>query len=563
MKKLVSMLLALLMLFSLVACSTPGDEQTGPAPTNSQSSNKETEPVETTPPEPVKITMYPRNANVLSGVVGGWLGDYLAENGIILEIMPYSPEKLNALIAGEDLPDIVFVPSSMDRESIAQSGLFLDMEQYIDRIPSFKGEAYSNALRNAKEKINGGNLALLPLNVGAAAPVNSHQAFLKLNWEIYEKIGCPEFSNLDELVDVLKKMKDACPKTADGKEMYAMHGFNDFDTGGFYNCVSVLPLLGYGNSPSYGVLTNYVTNTYEYLLDEGSAYKEAMKFINALYREGLFDPDSITQNRATQRTYVQGGNALASWQALNVGESSGFYPVYFEGLHFAFNEVGSLFGDGNMIGVSAKTENLETVLKFLNLACDYDAVRIFKNGPKGELWDVVDGEMILTDKGKDFYIDGKDVYIGDEKYVAFNSIWLLNANAPHPNDNSRLAAEYSQYYLDLKSQSETQTRWAEHYGYSNIIAMLKAKGQYSAHFDSLTGSFTANPDENQNLINAACSDVIVNSSWLMVYAKTDAEFEAIWDDMAKDLEELGLKDLYNWRVSELKKAISIRDSIIG
>jgi len=61
----------------------------------------------------------------------------------------------------------------------------------------------------------------------------------------------------------------------------------------------------------------------------------------------------------------------------------------------------------------------------------------------------------------------------------------------------------------------------------------------------------------------ACSDVIVNSSWLMVYAKTDAEFEAIWDDMAKDLEELGLKDLYNWRVSELKKAISIRDSIIG
>ena len=116
MKKLISLLLALVMLFTLAACNNSDKPvETKPNETKPQSGNNEgTKPVETAPAEPVKITLFPLNANAMSGEVGGWIGEYLASQGIILEIMAYSEDKLNAILAGEDLPDIMYLPAGTD-----------------------------------------------------------------------------------------------------------------------------------------------------------------------------------------------------------------------------------------------------------------------------------------------------------------------------------------------------------------------------------------------------------------------------------------------------------------
>ena len=63
MKKLLTLLLAVVMLMSMAAC----------APEQSAG----------TPDDPVTITLYPLNANLQSGTVDGWLGEYLLSKGII------------------------------------------------------------------------------------------------------------------------------------------------------------------------------------------------------------------------------------------------------------------------------------------------------------------------------------------------------------------------------------------------------------------------------------------------------------------------------------------------
>lgn len=48
---------------------------------------------------PQTITFYPRDANVSSGLVGGFKGEYFASRGFNLDIWAYSDEKTNAILA--------------------------------------------------------------------------------------------------------------------------------------------------------------------------------------------------------------------------------------------------------------------------------------------------------------------------------------------------------------------------------------------------------------------------------------------------------------------------------
>ena len=47
------------------------------------------------------------------------------------------------------------------------------------------------------------------------------------------------------------------------------------------------------------------------------------------------------------------------------------------------------------------------------------------------------------------------------------------------------------------------------------------------------------------LIRSQCGDLVSDTSWKMVYASDDAQFEQMWDDMTEQLEGLGWDQLVN------------------
>ena len=61
---------------------------------------------------------------------------------------------------------------------------------------------------------------------------------------------------------------------------------------------------------------------------------------------------------------------------------------------------------------------------------------------------------------------------------------------------------------------------------------------------------------------AAAKQEIVTASWKMIYAKTDAEFEQLWDAAVAKCEEAGIKAIYDWRVAEMNEAMTIRDEYL-
>ena len=558
MKKLLCLLLAVVMAFGMVACTANPSGNAADASggaTGSADGN-----------EPTVITLYPTNANVTSGRVGGWLGDYLLSKGFILEIWAYSSEKLGAMLSSGNLPDILYLPKGSDFEVVSESGMLVDLSQHMDKLPNIgDSEEEQAALNFCKQYITtDGSLNLIPLGIGktATGATNAERKSIQINWELYKEIGYPEFSNLDEFVDVMKKMKELHPYNADGSDCYAMHLFNSMDTNYFYGIYNVYGVTGYDiDELPYFLEINYFNESYDYILDDSSMYKYGMKYMNRLYREKLLDPDSINTERAAQHTMIESGGALAAWASVPGWSYSGYQHVYFDEYKAGYSQTQKLAGSGSYMGVNAKTENLDKVLEFVNLLADPDVVLTIQSGPQGEMWDIDEnGELYVTDKGIDWYVYGAPaVFSNGEKYALFN-METVSAKAALTSYGCTANIAGHPDVKAVEEDTDEKAEWRELYGVDYMIDLTGDNIKTATFYDNVA-IFCKQPTDDQSLIIAAAKDIIVNNSWRMIYAKTDAEFDAIWAETVADCEALGIKEIVSWRLDQLEQATALRDSM--
>lgn len=561
MKKILCLLLAVVMAFGLVACANTGNNNGGEGNNGGESVEGGSENK-----EPVTITLYPTNANVTSGKVGGWLGDYLLSKGFILDIWAYSPEKMGAMLSSGNLPDILYIPSGGDFETISESGLLLDLDPYMDKLTNVGDSDQEIAQLNYVRDyvVSDGVMNLLPLGIGGETkkPTNAERKSIQINWELYKEIGYPEFSNLEEFVDVLKQMKAIHPYNEDGSDCYGMHLFNSMDTSYFYGIYNVFGVTGHDIMElPYFLEIDYFNESYDYILADDSMYKYGMKYLNTLYREKLLDPDSINTERAAQHTMLESGGALAGWAAVPGWSYGGYQHVYFDEYKAGYSVTPKLACSGACMGISAQTQNLDAVLEFVNLMADPDAVLVFQSGPQGEFWDVDEnGELFVTDKAIDWYVYGAPAkFSNGETFKLFNMEKLGSSNAITSYGCGANMASHPTIH-QIQDDTDEVREWKELYGAENMMELTDGRILTATFYDNVAG-FCKRPTDDQSLIISAAKDIIVNNSWRMVYAKTDAEFDAIWNETVTDCEALGIKDIVSWRLDQLEKAAQIRDSL--
>lgn len=570
MKKKIALFIAISMIVAMTACgktdNTPASDEVKKTENAALSQeSKESTPAEDEK-EPVTITLYPANASLTSGKVGGWLGDYLLEKGIILEIWAYSDEKSNAIFASGELPDIMYLAKDSDFKVLSNSGYLLDMEGYMDQLPHVaESEDLMTAVNYTKEFVSDGKLTMLPTLVGDALPTSDTGRFaLKLDWDVYESIGCPSFSNLEELIPILKQMQAAHPTTADGFKTYGMHLFNSMDTTYFFGINNVCKVLGYNyDNAAYFLLEDVVNKKYESMLEEDGIYKYGLWFYNQLYKEGLLDPDSITQDRNAAKAKIEEQEAgLAGWVAIPGWEKNGYYPVYFDDCKIPYG-TGTPYGGGDYIAVSAKSENIDTALRLIDLLANPDEAMIIRNGPQGELWNLdASGTPVLTEKGKKFFLNGEQVtFENGETYALFNTSQIISVGTK-TSYNTTVAIEGWDEYLNAQANSEAMNAWRKDTGYNSFMELLEEKDAVVTEpFSFNVTKFTAKESDDMSILMAVIKDTMVQASWKMVYTETDAEFEEIWDDMVEECEGLEIQKIIDWRLEELEKATQIRDSL--
>ena len=552
-KRIVAWLLIMTMVLGLAGCGAASAGST--AGSEGGSTAQEGSAAKT-------ITLYPYNAGLQSGPVTGWLGDYLLEKGIILEVIPYSEEKTQAMLASGSLPDIVVFNSATNAKAALEAGMLLPLDDYQDQLPHvMENDILKAGLDYAREYYGteDGELSILPFGVGKNtlyAAADTDRYAIKLNYQLYEQIGAPEFEKLEDVIPILKEMQQAYPQNEEGMNVYAMNLFSDFDTTHFFNMMSIYSILGYHwNYLPYGIEYEIETGTPYSIFREDSVYRRGARFMYELNQQGLLDPDSLTQERATADKKVSSKASVAGWAGVPGWAGKGYLPVPFDEFKPSlvteepYGKVG--------IAISANAENVDTCLKFVDMLADYDALLTLYNGPQGDRWDIKDGKLVMTDKFKEYLEAGGGTYVleNGEEYSLFNIVSYI------PNMGNTIEKYGEQFpmtlwteYVDRQYETEDAQAWSARYGYKYLKDLLEAENKMTAVMDTSFVPFLTPDSDDMKLTLAALKDVIVPSTWELIYAKDDAEFEQIWSRMKQNAEALGLEDVISYKVEDIAQA---------
>ena len=115
---------------------------------------------------------------------------------------------------------------------------------------------------------------------------------------------------------------------------------------------------------------------------------------------------------------------------------------------------------------------------------------------------------------------------------------------------------------EIANSTETMDEWRKLTGYDYWPDLLNDKKalKTESKLDNVTKFAELLPEEME-LTVSSLKDAVVSASWNMVYAKTNAEFEALWAKMVKDCTDLGAQSVIDWRLDALKTAMDKKNSI--
>lgn len=582
MRRVCALLMAASMVLSAAGCgSTGGGQSTQEEGSAQQSADAgESESGNTGSDELVTITLYPEAGNISSGVIGGWKGEYFASLGFQVEVWAYSDEKTNAILASGDLPDIMYVsPDNLD--TMIEADMLLNLDDYLDDMPHLQeSEALDVALNYVREYKSAGTGSIygLPLSVGKQASReavvdSTDRRAVKLKWDVYEQIGAPEINDYWELIDVMEQMVEACPADEDGTPYYGTILNNGSDTE-YWACMTLWYLWqGYNEKHlPYMLEMDMVHNTATSILTRDSMYYEGLRWYNEVYRRGLMDPDSINNDRPTQKAKVDAGYAMVPSGYLP-GWAPEYYEYYIPGTN-VYMSYDNPYGGANLIGINAETENLDACLAFLDMLADPVAKLIMDSGPEGDYWELDDeNNAMLTDKAINYLTEVKQG-LGDgyflesgEQLELWNTPFVINTGEELPytdgqGNNRIISTTQWAEANEISTSDDSFKQWQETTGYDSWKDWLNANDAFYED-GTYTGidPLCSVPDDTMQLTVDALRDTVVTASWQMVYAESEEEFEAIWDQMVADCEGLGAQEVIDWRLADIENAVAIKESL--
>lgn len=319
-------------------------------------------------------------------------------------------DKKKTLIATNTTPDIMLVKQD-DIQNYADTGIFLDLTPYLDKMPHLKKVIEAQPDIN-KNRIDG-KLYGFPL---AASFAGSGGQLPMMRTDIMAKVGAAAPTNYEELYEVLKKIKAAYP---DSYPFTARAANGLTGTENLLNPITFAFGSGYTTFNGSKVYFEPKENKYKFG-PNSPEFKEAVAWLNKLFREKLLDPDYST---ATSQVWQE---KLSSGKALYFQDNHGFAGSFNIALQKAdpnakFDLLATMaapngtkrnliYAKGHLSEsyvLSAKIKNPDKVIEFMDWLYSEEGSNLTSFGLQGEHYTLTNGEYKMSDALYNKYKDDK------------------------------------------------------------------------------------------------------------------------------------------------------------
>ncbi|MBQ3071659.1 MAG: extracellular solute-binding protein, partial [Oscillospiraceae bacterium] len=416
MKKILALLLAAIMLFSLAAC---GGETEKPIEQEQQTTAQADEapyngemPIVKPGDEPITLKIALVNDCGVTDYENNAFTKWLEEQtGLNLEFQLFMDNSNAAtqialmVASNEKLPDIIWQVGGINKqqgETYGQDGYFLPLTEYFEKYAYYFRQAFDlyfpddpglldQVLRRGAGADDQPMYAFPTMNKGSYSDALI-QPWINREW--LEKLGLEKPTTIEELYDVLIAFRDKDPN-GNGKK-------------------DEIPLVGrtYGSYAASDPF-NYITNAFTFYHDvqyfsvengvldapfKSDEFREMLKFCNKLYKEGLLPEQTWTQSAAEVKGIINpmdgdpylGGIVFGHCESM-FDQKSNAIDVY-EPLPPLKDYTGkggyatTGFSNGYITFISASCEHPVEAFKLLDFMCSPEAYLRQRWGEYGVDW---------------------------------------------------------------------------------------------------------------------------------------------------------------------------------
>ena len=531
--------------------------------------------------ELLKLDVFSMTAN-FAGDQTGWFAKVIKDkfnielNIIAPNLQGGDAKYATAMVAG-NLGDIVVFGADDDKYTNAiKAGVLLDwtkdglLDKYGKDIATYP-KAIEKAKTNFGKETSVYGLGHGVSNMPSTSPSEGNYMTYgpDLRWDLYEKLGKPEIKTMEDYLPVLKKMQELEPKSDSGKPTYAFSMWPDWDGNMMMLGKNFATMQGYDELGFLLVSAN--EDKYENILDPNGYYLRTLKLYYDANQMGLVDPDSISQKFENATAKMIDGQTLFSWfpcmdvsyntqERTSTGKGFEFVPfseqsVYSNGF--------ANYGANQVMSIGSKTKEPARVMEFVNWLYSEEGIMTSYYGPKGLTWDIKDGAPVVTAFGKTA-LPSNDVqvpaeYGGGSWKDGANQMNYANVNVNSINPTTKEPYNYAMWKSTIADSSKLDKNWqaamnaftAKDYVVKNDMISVAPVTKFTA----------ASPDSaNQQKMNQI-KTIIIQNSWKMVFAKNDAEYNAVSKDMVTKAKGLGYDDVVKFWVGQAEKVFAARKAV--
>jgi multiple sugar transport system substrate-binding protein/putative aldouronate transport system substrate-binding protein len=526
------------------------------------------------------------NYNVAANYHGeqsGWFGKLLKDKFNI---------KLNVLapqVAGDalyqtrissgNLGDIVILEGPIFADCV-QNGLIKDITGEIKNWPNLM--EYMDQIDTYNKSIPGndaGKIFGIPCQMTNTSPTAYSQDVIysspQLRWDLYQAIGAPEIKDLDGLLDALAEIQRVHPTNDDGEPAYAMTLWPDWDGGdnmmGIANVVQLT--TWYGEKIKESVVLR-PDGTFYKLTDKNGTYRKMLKFLFDAQQRGLVDPDSMDQDWNAVHPKISSGRVHLLWyswqggfwntaERLADGTAFIFIPVMDQN-YYADSD--TYYGSGRVFGVGSGVddEKFLRIMEFLDWYASPDGLEYQHIGIEGFNYERgADGKLII--KNENALMDNLPVpaeWGGGGYNDGNNAInqWIVDAISINPKTGEPYSRSYWSSYK-AATQTEMKRQWAEKFGAEEPAEWMKKNNRLIV---SPNVSVTLPTDPNDiAIIRNSCEEILEEYSWKMIFCKSEAEFDALWDEMVAKMDGNDFDQVVQWDMQKWQIELDAKKAAVG
>jgi len=568
MKKIIAMLLALVMILGLAACSQTETPAGTTEPKPSATTPATTEAPETTEPaldlsalplvEPGSVTMtigVQQNATVLD-YVDNYFTKYIEEQtGVKLDFVFFSSDaaeakqQLNLMIAGnEKLPDIIQkVLDDNLRAELGADGYLVDQSEYLDTLWYYGKKHFDVATEEekaffwnkAKDPDSGAIYAYpsLGYTTGSTDVVSFHAA---INSTFAKKFNMDpaEIDTIDELHDYLYKAVHE-----DG------NGNGEKDEIGL-----VYRQKGYRANAELWIINAYVychdsyffnaTNGKLWVPYTTDEYRQAMITMNNWYKEELISPlaysvasdaemKALVETPDCYKVAAFGGHPslVCSADVLIANDYTNFIPLQDETGKGGYGPINERTGMNKIMHITSDCENPDVAFRLIDfLVSDY-AMKVARYGEEGYGWEYIDGKALGV----------KDLEGNWAGFKILNDEWSKETKQTWHQGCGGFGVAASQAE-GLNSYGEV---WDTTPGNRLLLNMGNLRNMLAAGVpDEVVYSLFYNAEESETVseVSGLLLDYIRAARAEFVTGVKDPSNDADWDAYLAEMDKIGLQD---------------------